>query len=221
MLAAGAGAYAMSRWRGLAGPGDAPAGDDRRPAHSRDRCPRALHHPGQHITKGTPLEKMGGGGGNNVLGPERLQIMDQQGVDVQALTINSFWWYAADRDLARKIVSAQNEGLAKWVAAHPDRFVATGVGGAAASRSGGRAARRTASSVSACAAPRSAATSTARICRCRSTTRSGPRPPSSACRSSCTPAAPRTSSRKAPSAAAAISATSSATRSRPPISCRA
>ena len=50
--------------------------------------------------------------------------MDQQGVDVQALTINGYWWYAADRELARRIVRAQNEGLAKWVAAHPDRFVA-------------------------------------------------------------------------------------------------
>jgi aminocarboxymuconate-semialdehyde decarboxylase len=50
--------------------------------------------------------------------------MDQQGVDVQALSINGFWWYAADRDLARQIVRAQNEGLAKWAAAHPERFVA-------------------------------------------------------------------------------------------------
>ena len=50
--------------------------------------------------------------------------MDQQGVDVQALTINGFWWYAADRELAGAIVRAQNEGLAKWVATHPDRFVA-------------------------------------------------------------------------------------------------
>ncbi len=82
--------------------------------------------PVQHVTKGTPLEKMGGGAGNNLLGPERLQIMDQQGVDVQALTINNFWWYAAaDVDLARRINLAQNEGLAKWVAQHPDRFVAT------------------------------------------------------------------------------------------------
>ena len=79
--------------------------------------------PVQHVTKGTPLEKMGGGGN---LGPERLQIMDQQGVDVQALTINNFWWYAAtDVNLARQINLAQNEGLAKWVAQHPDRFVAT------------------------------------------------------------------------------------------------
>ena len=81
--------------------------------------------PVQHVTKGTPLEKMGGGGGNNLLGPERIAIMDRQGVDVQALTINNFWWYAADVDLARKIVLAQNEGLAQWVAKHPDRFVAT------------------------------------------------------------------------------------------------
>src|SRR6185436_12983389 len=44
---------------------------------------------------------------------------------VQALTINGFWWYAAaDRDLAGRIVKAQNEGLAKWVSQHPDRFVA-------------------------------------------------------------------------------------------------
>jgi aminocarboxymuconate-semialdehyde decarboxylase len=80
--------------------------------------------PVDDIVAGTPLAKMGGGGGTNVLGPERLRIMDQQGVDIQALTINGFWWYAAEPELARRIVRAQNEGLAKWVAAHPDRFVA-------------------------------------------------------------------------------------------------
>src|SRR5688572_2897606 len=74
---------------------------------------------------GSPLAKMGGGGGANILGPQRLQVMDEQGVDVQALTINGFWWYAAaDRDLADRIVRAQNEGIARWVAQHPDRFVA-------------------------------------------------------------------------------------------------
>jgi aminocarboxymuconate-semialdehyde decarboxylase len=80
--------------------------------------------PVTEIVKGTPLANSGGGGMNNILGPERLGLMDQQGVDVQALSINGYWWYAADRDLARKIVSAQNEGLAKWVATHSDRFVA-------------------------------------------------------------------------------------------------
>jgi aminocarboxymuconate-semialdehyde decarboxylase len=80
--------------------------------------------PVEGIVKGTPLAKLGGGAGNTLLGPERLQIMDQQGVDMQALTINGFWWYAADLELARAIVRAQNEGLAAWVAAHADRFVA-------------------------------------------------------------------------------------------------
>jgi len=80
--------------------------------------------PVENIVKGTPLAKMGGGAGNNLLGPQRLQVMDQQGVDIQALSINGYWWYAADHDLARDIVRAQNEGLAKWVATHPDRFVA-------------------------------------------------------------------------------------------------
>jgi len=80
--------------------------------------------PVDHIVKGTPLAKMGAGAGDNLLGPQRLQIMDRQGVAIQALSINGYWWYAADRDLAQQIVRAQNEGLAKWVATHPDRFVA-------------------------------------------------------------------------------------------------
>src|SRR5438093_1901626 len=54
---------------------------------------------------------------------ERLRQMDQQGIDVEVLTINPFW-YPADRDLARRIIDIQNEGLAKLCAAQPDRFVA-------------------------------------------------------------------------------------------------
>jgi aminocarboxymuconate-semialdehyde decarboxylase len=77
------------------------------------------------VVKGTPLESQArGGGGGNVLGPGRIQLMDQQGLDIQALTINGYWWYAADRDLARRIVQVQNEGLAAWVKEHPERFVA-------------------------------------------------------------------------------------------------
>jgi aminocarboxymuconate-semialdehyde decarboxylase len=79
--------------------------------------------PVTEIVRGTPLARSGGGSRSN-LGPDRLVLMDQQGVDVQALSINGYWWYAADRDLAGKIVTAQNEGLAKWVATHPARFVA-------------------------------------------------------------------------------------------------
>ena len=77
------------------------------------------------VVKGTSLASSGGNQtGPSVLGPARLRIMDEQGLDIQALSINGYWWYAADRDLAQRIVQVQNEGLAKWVAAHPDRFVA-------------------------------------------------------------------------------------------------
>jgi aminocarboxymuconate-semialdehyde decarboxylase len=81
--------------------------------------------PVEHLLTGTPLAGSGGGTApGTLLGPDRLQTMDRQGVDMQALSINFYWWYAADRDLARGIVSAQNDGLAAWVAKHPDRFVA-------------------------------------------------------------------------------------------------
>jgi aminocarboxymuconate-semialdehyde decarboxylase len=80
--------------------------------------------PVDDVVRGTPLARFGGGQGEIILGPQRLRVMDQQGVDIQALSINGYWWYAAERDLARQIVRAQNEGLARWVASHPDRFVA-------------------------------------------------------------------------------------------------
>jgi aminocarboxymuconate-semialdehyde decarboxylase len=54
---------------------------------------------------------------------ERLQAMDAQGVDVQAIGINPFW-YRAKHELAQQIVRLQNEKLAVLCAAHPDRFVA-------------------------------------------------------------------------------------------------
>ena len=45
------------------------------------------------------------------LGPDRLRYIDEQGIDVQAISINAFW-YGTDRDLARQIVKIQNEKLA-------------------------------------------------------------------------------------------------------------
>src|SRR6266705_990198 len=53
----------------------------------------------------------------------RLKKMDEEGIDVQALSINSFW-YSADRELAGRLVNLQNEKLAAMCATHPDRFVA-------------------------------------------------------------------------------------------------
>jgi aminocarboxymuconate-semialdehyde decarboxylase len=54
---------------------------------------------------------------------ERLRAMDEQGIDVEALSINPYW-YRADRDVATQIITLQNEKLAEACAANPDRFVA-------------------------------------------------------------------------------------------------
>ena len=54
---------------------------------------------------------------------DRLRIMDQQGIDVEALSINPFW-YGAERDKAAELIKLQNEKLAEICAANPDRFVA-------------------------------------------------------------------------------------------------
>ncbi len=54
---------------------------------------------------------------------DRLRAMDEQGIDVEALSINPFW-YEADRDVARDVIRIQNEKLAEICAGQPDRFVA-------------------------------------------------------------------------------------------------
>ena len=77
------------------------------------------------VVKGTTFESNGNVAGAQALGPARISTMDGQGVDYEALSINGFWWYGVtDRDLADRIVRAQNEGLSAWCRAHPDRFVA-------------------------------------------------------------------------------------------------
>src|SRR5579863_3398916 len=79
--------------------------------HSHIALPEAAE-----VLKGTPLEKLAAGGptrpGTNPhsLGPERLQTMDEMGIDVQVVSINAFW-YSADRDLARRLIDVQNEKL--------------------------------------------------------------------------------------------------------------
>lgn len=124
---AAAGMYAMGHGADAA-LAALPAQSDRRQVSVGGRPIRVIDMhahcviPVTEIVRGTPLARSGGG--RNNLGPDRLALMDQQGVDVQALSINGYWWYAADRDLAGQIVKAQNEGLAKWVATHPTRFVA-------------------------------------------------------------------------------------------------
>jgi hypothetical protein len=49
--------------------------------------------------------------------------MDEMGIDVQAVSINAFW-YSADRDLAARLIDLQNQRLAAMVKANQERFVA-------------------------------------------------------------------------------------------------
>src|SRR3989475_8609249 len=54
---------------------------------------------------------------------DRVRAMDEQGIDMEALSINPYW-YRADRDVARELIRIQNEKLAEACAANPERFVA-------------------------------------------------------------------------------------------------
>jgi aminocarboxymuconate-semialdehyde decarboxylase len=49
--------------------------------------------------------------------------MDERGIDVQALSVNAYWWYSANRDDARAVVATHDEGIAAWCKEHPTRFV--------------------------------------------------------------------------------------------------
>ena len=60
---------------------------------------------------------------NLVVGADRFKAMDEQGIDMEAISINAFW-YHVDRDRAEALIKLQNEKLAGLVAEHPDRFVA-------------------------------------------------------------------------------------------------
>lgn len=87
------------------------------------------------LVAGTSLEKaaaggarqLGGGGTTSPddipVGPGRVNKMDRDGIDVQVLSINPFW-YGADRDLASRLIDLQNEKLAAMCALYPDRFAA-------------------------------------------------------------------------------------------------
>lgn len=80
------------------------------------------------LLKGTPLERVGASGqAQTLIGPfhadRRTAQMDADGVDVQVLGINTFW-YRADRDLARRINDVQNEKLRDIVSNSKGRFEA-------------------------------------------------------------------------------------------------
>lgn len=53
---------------------------------------------------------------------DRLAQMDAQGIDMQAVGINPFW-YRTNRDIAARIIQLQNDKVAALCASYPDRFV--------------------------------------------------------------------------------------------------
>ena len=57
-----------------------------------------------------------------VMGTGRLPQMDEQGIDVEVLSINPFWYSVGDRELARSLIAAQNEKLAAFCSANAARF---------------------------------------------------------------------------------------------------
>ena len=53
---------------------------------------------------------------------DRLAQMDHTGVDVEALSINPYW-YRAERDAVAELIRVQNEALVEFCASQPERFV--------------------------------------------------------------------------------------------------
>jgi aminocarboxymuconate-semialdehyde decarboxylase len=78
------------------------------------------------VVEGTPLEKRFRAGLDSKLGnppmEDRIATMDAAGIDVEAMSINEFW-YGADHDLALRLIDVQNENLAKTCKASNGRLV--------------------------------------------------------------------------------------------------
>ena len=77
------------------------------------------------LLKGTPIEKEPTEPGRKVaqIDAKRVQIMDKEGIDVEVVSINPFW-YGADRDLATRLIDFQNQKLLEMTQAWaPGRFL--------------------------------------------------------------------------------------------------
>lgn len=89
--------------------------------HAHCQIPAAMQIAGDRLPK--PLGVILEYPGLYQVAGERLKSMDAQGIDMQALSCNPYW-YRFERDVVEKMIDVQNEALAGFCAAHPDRFVA-------------------------------------------------------------------------------------------------
>jgi hypothetical protein len=77
-----------------------------------------------------------------VISPERIRAMDEQGIDIEALSINPIFWYKAEPDLADQVVKLQNEKLAEILRGETRPVRRPGLGRLAAPGPCRRAARK-------------------------------------------------------------------------------
>jgi aminocarboxymuconate-semialdehyde decarboxylase len=90
--------------------------------HAHCVIPEAMALMGMDVFALYP-KTMKGGRENMIDIAERVAAMDAQGVDMEVLSINPFW-YTQDRVTSAKVVRLQNEKLAELCAARPGRFAA-------------------------------------------------------------------------------------------------
>ena len=74
--------------------------------------------PDVHALMGLKLEQT-----SLIMAEDRIRAMDAQGIDMEALSVNPYW-YRAERDVSAALIKLQNEKLAELCASQPDRFVA-------------------------------------------------------------------------------------------------
>lgn len=78
------------------------------------------------LVSGTPMERAARQQLDGRLGfpveAARVTDMNKDGIDVQVLSINAFW-YGADRDLARRLFDVQSVNLAEMCRFSPQRFL--------------------------------------------------------------------------------------------------
>src|SRR5436305_15036533 len=79
--------------------------------HAHCHIPEALELAGQKVR----FPKL-------VITPDRTKIMDEQGIDIEALSVNPNFWDKPERDLQAQIVQLQNEKVAEICAKTPARF---------------------------------------------------------------------------------------------------
>ena len=87
--------------------------------HAHAAVPEGLELAGLKLGEGSLRPDLG----MPATADQRIAAMDAQGIDVEALSINPFW-YGSEREVAAKICQVQNERLAELCGKHADRFVA-------------------------------------------------------------------------------------------------